>query len=232
MTSGRQAERPGGEERILTLPGRFRAVVFDLDGLLLDTEPGWRRAEAELLRRHGAVYTRADEEASLGTTVHDVVDRYADRLGLNGEARHRLLAELLELAGAEYAGPIPIRAGATEVLAALRGRVPLGVASNTPRELVIVALESTGLRDCFDAVVTADDVSRPKPAPDVYLEACRRLAVDPRGAVALEDSPTGVAAAMAAGLAVIGVPESPGVDLPGADHVVGSLQDLLPLESR
>lgn len=227
MTSRSSVGRPGGEERILTLPGRFHAAIFDLDGLLLDTEPGWRRAETELLRRHGAVYTRADEEASLGTPIHVVVDRYADRLGLHGEGRDQLFAELLELAAAEYARPIRMRPGATELLASLRRRMRLGVASNTPRALVVMALESAALGECFHAVVTADDVARPKPAPDIYVEACRRLAVSPLDAVALEDSPTGVEAGMAAGLTVIGVPESPGVELPGAHRVVSSLQELV-----
>ena len=231
MTARSSVERPGGEEPILTLPGRFHAVIFDLDGLLLDTEPGWRRAEAELLRRHGAEYTRADEEASLGTPVRAVVERYAARLGLDTEGTAQLFDELMQLVRAEYAGPIPLRPGATDLLAGLRGRVPLGVASNTPRFLVVAGLESAGLAPTFDAVVSADDVPHPKPAPDIYREACRRLAVSPAAAVALEDSPTGVASARAAGLTVIGVPESPGVKLPGVERVVASLKDLLPLDS-
>ncbi len=136
MTSELSAERPGGGEPILTLPGRFRAVIFDLDGLLLDTEPGWRRAESELLRRHGDTFTEADAVASLGTPVETVIGRYATRLGMGDEGRAQLLAELMELARLEYAGPIAFRPGAAELLSALRGRVPLGIASNTPRELV------------------------------------------------------------------------------------------------
>ena len=210
MTSERSTPRPGGGEQILTLPGRFRAVIFDLDGLLLDTEPGWRRAESELLRRHGEAFTEADAVASLGTPVEAVVARYAARLGMGDEGRAQLLAELMELARREYAGPIPIRAGAAELLVALRGRVALGVASNTPRELVALALESAALVGSFDAVVTADDVPRPKPAPDVYLEACRQLGVAPAAAVALEDSAVGISAARLAGLTVIAIPESDG----------------------
>ena len=82
MTSDASARRPGGGEPILTLPGRFRAVIFDLDGLLLDTEPGWRRAESELLRRHGETFTEADAVASLGTPVDTVIARYAARLSM------------------------------------------------------------------------------------------------------------------------------------------------------
>jgi HAD superfamily hydrolase (TIGR01509 family) len=228
VTSELSAERPGRGEPILTLPGRFRAVIFDLDGLLLDTEPGWRRAEAELLRRHGDAFTEADAVASLGTPVETVVARYATRLGLGADGRARLLVELMELARREYAAPIAIRRGAAELLSALRGRVALGVASNTPRKLVDLALKSAGLTGSFAAVVTVDDVARPKPAPDVYVEACRHLCVEPVMAVALEDSAVGISAARLAGLTVIAIPDSEVVDTSAAHLVAASLVELLP----
>jgi HAD superfamily hydrolase (TIGR01509 family) len=228
VTSERSSERPGGGEPILTLPGRFRAVIFDLDGLLLDTEPGWRRAESELLRRHGDAFTEADAVASLGTPVETVVARYATRLGLDDDGRAQLFRELMELAQLAYARPIPMRPGAAELLSALRGRVPLGVASNTRRELVELALKSAGLAGSFAAVATVDDVAQPKPAPDVYLEACRQLGVEPAAAVALEDSAVGISAARLAGLTVIAIPESAVADVSAAHHVVASLIELLP----
>jgi HAD superfamily hydrolase (TIGR01509 family) len=111
--------------------------------------------------------------------------------------------------------------GAVELVAALDG-VPHGVASSSPRRLVEAALDGTGL--AFDVVVVGDEVDHPKPAPDLYVEACRQLGVAPAEAIALEDSATGVAAARAAGMFVIGIPTLPGTELE-ADLVAGSLAD-------
>jgi HAD superfamily hydrolase (TIGR01509 family) len=116
------------------------------------------------------------------------------------------------------------RAGARELVAALRGTTPLAVASNSPEPFVRAALDVARLADAFATVVTADQVAEAKPAPDTYLEACRRLDAAPAQSVALEDSPTGVAAARAAGLYVIGVPSLAGVVL-DADLVAPSLAD-------
>jgi HAD superfamily hydrolase (TIGR01509 family) len=206
-------------------------VIFDLDGVLVDTEPGWRRAETELLRRHGDAYTEADAAASLGAPIDAVVARYAARLGVVGADRARLREELMELAGGEYGASVPLQPGAVELLRSLRGRVALGVASNTPRELVVRSLDAAELAGYFDVVVTAEDVGRPKPAPDIYVAACRRLGVEPSEAVAVEDSPPGIEAARRAGLTVVAIPQHDGVDSSAADHVVATLRALVPRES-
>jgi beta-phosphoglucomutase-like phosphatase (HAD superfamily) len=103
--------------------------------------------------------------------------------------------------------------------------VPLGLATNSGREFATRALRGAGLLDSFDAVVSAEDVERPKPAPDVYLAAAAALGADPADCVALEDSETGVEAALAAGMVVIGVPSFPGIDLSAAQLVAPSLED-------
>jgi HAD superfamily hydrolase (TIGR01509 family) len=201
------------------------AVVFDCDGLLLDTESAWSRAEAVLYRRRGREFTLAHKRELLGkagSTAHAVVERHLDAPG-EGEA---LMAELAELVLDEVALSAPAQPGAVDLLAALRSRgIPLGLASNSPEPIVHTALRVAGLDGAFDSVLTADRVPRPKPAPDVYVESCRRLGAPPERCVALEDSPTGVAAAVAAGMYVIGVPSLPGVALEEAHERAASLAD-------
>jgi HAD superfamily hydrolase (TIGR01509 family) len=120
------------------------------------------------------------------------------------------------------------RPGALELVARLRGRVPLGLASNSPQRLVDAALSSARLTNVFDVVVTSDDVPRSKPAPDIYLLACERLGVPPEQVLALEDSSAGVASAKAAGLSVIAVPQYAETDVAVADRIIDSLEELLP----
>ena len=209
------------------LPGRYRAVVFDMDGLLLDTERLWLRAERRLLARYGYTFTDADALASIGRGFEESVADYTARAGLPPERAPGLRAELLELVRAEFESGLAGRPGAMELVRRLRGRVPLALASNTPRALVEFALDTAGIREAFDAVVSAQDVARPKPAPDIYLAACEALGVAPRDALALEDSPAGVLAAREAGLDVIAVPLSAEIDVSAAHQVLQSLEDLL-----
>ena len=134
--------------------------------------------------------------------------------------------ELLDLVARRLVESAVPMAGAAELVRDLRRRsVPVGVASNTPGALVRGALASARVADLFEVVVTADEVAEPKPSPDVYLRACELLRAAPAASIALEDSPTGVAAARAAGMYVIGVPSFPGVLLDEADLVAPSLAD-------
>lgn len=209
----------------LVLPGRFRAAVFDMDGLLLDTEPLWHDAERELLERHGDTFSDADMEASHGRALVDTAAAYADRLGLPADAIEREIGEIML---AHYVAGAPLHDGAGELVAGLEGRVAMAVASNTSADLVRRALDAVGF-STLGVVTSGMDLGRPKPAPDVYLEACRRLGVAPGDAIAFEDSPMGVRAALDAGLYVVGVPERPEVDLvsAGAHVVLGSLAEVV-----
>jgi HAD superfamily hydrolase (TIGR01509 family) len=134
--------------------------------------------------------------------------------------------ELHDIVMEELVRGAPPMPGASALVAALRERgVPVGLASNSPRVFVDRALGVAGMLDAFDVTVAGDEVPLPKPAPDSYLAAADALGADPTACVALEDSNTGVAAARAAGMYVIGVPSFPGVELPDAHLVAASLED-------
>ena len=213
----------------LVLPGRFRAALFDMDGLLLDSEPLWIGAEAELLERHGDRFTEADRDATHGRALDDSVRAYADRLP--EVTVEQLKAELMGLMRERYAAGAPLHRGAADLVRALVGRVRLGVATSTTTPLVELALQGVGLLDAFEIVSSGADLGAAKPDPRVFLEGCRRLGTDPAHAVAFEDSPVGVMAAHAAGMFVVGVPDRDGVAgrlvAAGADLLLDSLADVV-----
>jgi len=202
------------------------AVVFDNDGLLLDTESVWTRAEEDLFERRGLEFTPADKRKLVGTSAEIAGGILEQRLGEPGRAAE-LIEELNALVVAELEHGVDAMVGARELLEKLRERdTPLGLVSNSPLRFVQRSIEIVGLGHHFDVILSAHEVAAPKPAPDPYLEACRRLGVEPGpSVVALEDSPTGVAAARAAGLTVIGVPSIEGIALEEAHHIAGTLLD-------
>lgn len=202
------------------------AVVFDNDGLLLDTESVWTRAERDLFERRGLEFTAEHKRELVGTSAEIAGGILERRLGEPGRAE-ALIEELNELVVAELEHGVEAMVGAREVLHELSTRgTPLGLVSNSPLVFVRRSLEIVGFSDHFDVVISAHEVAAPKPAPDPYLEACRQLGVDAGpGVVALEDSPTGVAAARAAGLTVIGIPSLEGIVLDEAHEIAESLLD-------
>ena len=201
------------------------AVLFDNDGLLLDTETIWTRAEGVLFERRKLEVTAHNKRELIGASAETAGAILAERLGEPG-SETELIAELDGLVFEEIEAGVEPMAGARELVAELRGRgVPMGLVSNSPLAFLERVLELVEMKGVFGAVISGHDVEAPKPAPHPYLAACELLGVEPAESVALEDSATGVASARAAGLVVIGVPSFPGVELNEAHTVASSLRD-------
>jgi HAD superfamily hydrolase (TIGR01509 family) len=205
---------------------RIDAVVFDNDGLLLDTEDAWTRAETALFARYGRTFTAEHKRELIGTSPATSAARLEVMLDVPGRGG-ALMDELHDLVMEGTLAGVPPRPGALELLEAVRAAgKPVGVASNSARVFVERVLSGAGLLDGhFDVVVTFEDVEHPKPAPDLYLAACAALGAEPERSAALEDSATGVAAARAAGMFVVAVPYFPDLPIDGASLTVESLAD-------
>ncbi|MBK5111715.1 MAG: HAD family phosphatase [Thermoleophilia bacterium] len=202
------------------------AVLFDNDGLLLDTESVWTRGERQLFEIRGLEFTIDHKRSLVGSSAEIAAGKlalYLDEVGSEIE----IMAELDELVMAELEGGVDAMVGAWELVAAVRHTgTPVCLVSNSPRRFIERSHEVARTGMPFDAVVSGHEVPMAKPAPDAYLEGCRRLGVEPsRSVVALEDSPSGVTSAREAGLFVIGVPSVPGITLDEADLVASSLED-------
>lgn len=208
------------------LPGPYAAVIFDMDGLLVHTERQWLQAKTTLFERYGQSLRDADRAAVFGASELRSATYFATRFGLPDDGIEALRIEYRTIIVELIEAGVEVTPGATELVDRLSGEVPIGLASNTRRSLVDIVLAQTPFGHRFTAISTGDEAT-PKPAPDIYRLACRRLGVDPADAVALEDSPTGVKAAQAAGMRCIGVPSDPDQPLPEADYIVASLTELL-----
>jgi HAD superfamily hydrolase (TIGR01509 family) len=207
----------------------IEAVVFDLDGVLLDSEEIWDRAREELARERGGRWHDRAQRDMMGMSSTEWSRYMADVIGLPEppeEINREVVRRLTEL----YREELPAIPGAREAVERLAARWPLGLASSSNRELIDLALGLLGVKDLFTATVSSEEVARGKPAPDVYLEAAGRLGVEPTRAAAVEDSHSGIRAAKAAGMRVIAIPNQhfpPDEDaLAAADVVLDSLAEL------
>lgn len=201
------------------------AVVFDLDGLLVDSEHAWARADRRVVEECGGVWDDAVHRMLLGRGPEEAARLLADYLG-GRRSIADIAGRVLVAAHAEFADGLEPRPGAMALVEGLYGRVPMAVATNSSASLAARALRGTRLDQWLDTVVCVDDVAAPKPAPDLYELACAKAGARPARSVALEDSPSGVAAARAAGLWVIGCPSLADVSLASAHAVVDSLLDV------
>lgn len=204
------------------------AVVFDNDGLLLDTEEAWTRAEEVLWERRGRTFTLEEKLSMMGSSG-PVLELKLETMLEEPGAGAALVDELHVLVMEEARKPVSPRPGALALIAVLQERgLPIAVASNSPRVFLDRVLHGAGLDgpdSPFLATVAGDEVPAYKPAPDIYLAACAKLGVDPADAIAFEDSRPGVAAARAAGIHVVGVPYIAGGELPEADATAQALDD-------
>jgi HAD superfamily hydrolase (TIGR01509 family) len=203
-------------------PRPLEAVVFDCDGLLLDTETHWSTAETTLFARYGKTFGRDHKVRMIGSSMQAAGEILEELLEQPGRAS-QINDEMLELVEEAMMASEPMP-GAADLVGELRGRVPVALASNSWRRLITVALHAADLTDSFDVVVCGDEVARPKPAPDIYLETARLLGAAPERTIALEDSPNGVRSARAAGMFVVGIPSFEGIELPEAHIVADSLK--------
>lgn len=199
------------------------ALLFDMDGLMVDSEPLWFAAERDLAQSLGSDWSHAEAQASTGTGLRAVVRTITAKAGADltsdeGVARltERFVARIDRL---------EMKPGCRELIDAARAaRVPIAVASSNERSLVETILGRFDLVACFDAIVSGSDVKNPKPAPDIFVEAARRLGVVPERCVVLEDALAGATAGRAAGMFVIAVPEGSHEPFaPVATHVVADL---------
>ncbi len=206
-----------------------QAVIFDLDGLLIDSEIVWNTVRTEIAAQRGVVWTEADPRAVLGVSTAEWVAYMIERLELDLSP-----AEVQELVSsrmvASYRERIPFKPGAVELVRRAGEHLPVGLASGSARNLIDIVVAAPEFRGRFAAVVSADEAGRGKPHPDVYLETARRLEVAPEACVCLEDSGHGIDAGKAAGMRVIAVPDPrfmpEAAALARADVVVGSLTEV------
>ncbi len=207
------------------------AVVFDLDGVLVDSEHVWNQAREQLSHERGGRWHARAQRDMMGMSSLEWSRYMHDVIGIR-ERPEEISAEVVRRLEAIYREGLPLVAGAVDAVRRLGKHWPLGLASSSNRELIDLALDLAGLADAFRVTVSSEEVPRGKPAPDVYLEAARRLAVDPHRVAAIEDSHNGIRSAKAAGMRVLAIPNRsfpPGDDaLAEADVVLGSLAELTP----
>jgi HAD superfamily hydrolase (TIGR01509 family) len=181
------------------------AVIFDLDGVLVDSEQLWNAAKEELVRATGARWREEAPTVMMGMSSPEWSAYLHDELAVPLPPAE-INAEVVRRMERMYRRRLPLLPGAVQAVQSLGARWPLGLASSSNREIIELVLERAGLTGTFAATVSSEEVARGKPAPDVYLEAARRIGVAPERCVAIEDSGNGLRAAAAAGMRVIAVP--------------------------
>jgi HAD superfamily hydrolase (TIGR01509 family) len=207
------------------------AVLFDQDGVLVDSEGAWDAARRAVVAESGGRWKDEATRAMMGMSAPEWSRYVRDELGVALEPEEisdLVVARLL----AGYSNELPLLPGAVEAVRRIAARWPVGLASSANREVIDAVLAGSGLAGVFGATVSGEEVARGKPAPDIYLEAARRLGVDPARSAAVEDSTNGLRSAAAAGMLVVALPNRefpPAPEAVGlAAVVLGSLGELTP----
>jgi HAD superfamily hydrolase (TIGR01509 family) len=209
----------------------IEAVVFDLDGILIDSEHVWDEVRQQLAEERGGRWSDSASRDMMGMSSREWSRYMRDVVGLD-EAPEQISAEVVLRLEERYRRELPLIPGAEQVVEQLAAHWPLGLASSSNRELIDLVLEESSLGRFFQATVSSEEVARGKPSPDVYLEAARRLGADPSRCAAVEDSENGIHAAKAAGMRTIAVPnpQYPPAEhaLEAADVVLETIEELTP----
>jgi HAD superfamily hydrolase (TIGR01509 family) len=207
------------------------AVVFDLDGVLIASEEVWDAVREAYVRERGGRYDDEIQRAMMGMSSLEWSRFLHDEAGVP-DTPDEINAEVVRRMLAAYREHLPLIPGAVEAVRGLHERFPLGLASSSNRELIDTVLDVSGLEQFFHATVSSEEVAHGKPAPDVYLEAARRLGVEAARCTAVEDSHGGIRSARAAGMRVVAIPNPtypPDEEaLAQADGTLASLEDLTP----
>ena len=209
----------------------IEAVVFDLDGVIIDSEQVWDEARRRFVTEQGGRWHEGAQQEMMGMSSLEWSRDVRDELEVDLPPQ-RISEEVVERLEDLYKKHLPLIPGARSTVEDLSERWPLALASSSNRELIDLVLEIAGLTDYFETTISSEEVDRGKPAPDVYLEAARRLSVSPTGCVAVEDSHNGVLSAAAAGMRVIAIPNRsfpPGAEaLAEGSLTLRSLDELTP----
>jgi HAD superfamily hydrolase (TIGR01509 family) len=209
----------------------IEAIVFDLDGVIVDSEELWDEVRESLARERGGRWSERAQADMMGMSSTEWSRYMHDVIGLPEEPEE-ISREVVERMLERYAEKLPLIDGAVAAVEKLAGNWPLAVASSSNRRLIDQVLEVSGLAPCFEVTVSSEEVAGGKPAPDVYLEASRRLGVEPTRCVAIEDSASGILSAHAAGMHVVAIPNRafpPAADiLSQAEIVLDSIEALGP----
>jgi len=184
----------------------LQAIIFDMDGLLVDSEPCWEQARRNMAAEYGRDWTADDQRHVMGVSTATWANYMIERLGLKMTPQ-ALIERIVSDMQAVYRRQIPFMPGAIQAVRLAASHYPTGLASGSERRLIETVVNDAALLGQFQAVVCSDKLARGKPAPDIYLETARQLGLSPEACLCVEDSSNGILAGKAAGMKVIAVPD-------------------------